>query len=131
MRIYISGPITGREDLNRAEFERARALLKCAGHDPLCPLDIVPKVHGEVPPVRIGRARRIMRRIFGPREIPEPKGPAAFPTWSDYMRADVRELMGCDAVYMLPGYGNSPGAMVEYRLAEALGMRIFKEGDEL
>lgn len=127
MRVYISGPITGWEDMNRAEFERARGLLKCAGHDPVCPLDIVPRVREEVPPVRIGWARR----IFGPREIPEPKGPPAFLTWSDYMRADVRELMGCDAVYMLAGYENSPGAMVEYKLAEALGMRIMKEGDDL
>lgn len=37
MKIYISGPITGKPDLNREAFARALALIHAAGHEPVNP----------------------------------------------------------------------------------------------
>lgn len=46
--------------------------------------------------------------------------------WSDYLRHDIRELMNCDAIYMLPGWQNSKGASLERYIASQLGMTILE-----
>ena len=43
MRIYVIGPVTGREDRNRAAFEVARRTLETEGHEVSTPLDFVPE----------------------------------------------------------------------------------------
>lgn len=42
MRVYVIGPVTGRENRNMAAFEAARARLTEAGHEVSTPLDFVP-----------------------------------------------------------------------------------------
>lgn len=42
MRLYVIGPVTGRENLNRAAFEEAKEKLEQAGYDVLIPHDIIP-----------------------------------------------------------------------------------------
>lgn len=42
MRLYVIGPVTGRENLNRAAFEEARAKLEQAGYMVTIPHDVVP-----------------------------------------------------------------------------------------
>ena len=42
MRLYVIGPVTGRENLNRAAFEEARAKLEQAGYMAAIPHDVVP-----------------------------------------------------------------------------------------
>lgn len=42
MRLYVIGPVTGREDLNRKAFEDAKEMLEQAGYDVLIPHDVVP-----------------------------------------------------------------------------------------
>lgn len=42
MRLYVIGPVTGRENLNRAAFEEAKEKLWDAGYDVLIPHDVVP-----------------------------------------------------------------------------------------
>lgn len=43
--------------------------------------------------------------------------------WSDHMRADIKAMMDCDAVAVLPEHERSRGAMVEVNLARILGMK--------
>ena len=43
MKIYISGPMTGIEDLNRPAFDRAADILRDMGHEPIIPGDLHPK----------------------------------------------------------------------------------------
>lgn len=42
------------------------------------------------------------------------------------MRSDLRALLDCDAIYMLPGWSRSRGARLEARVARACGLRIFR-----
>jgi hypothetical protein len=44
-------------------------------------------------------------------------------TWSECMRADIRELVTCDAIVLLDGWGLSRGASLEFLIAQRLGMR--------
>ena len=50
------------------------------------------------------------------------------PTWADYMAADIRALMDCNAIYMQRDWGQSKGARVEYQIALELGLVIMFEG---
>lgn len=56
--------------------------------------------------------------VVNPAEINS--DPAA--KWEDCMRADIRELVTCDGIALLPGWGDSRGAKLEAHIAEALGM---------
>lgn len=58
----------------------------------------------------------------------EPVSPHRAPkleTWKDYMRYDIKLLMDCDAIAMLPGWVNSKGAKLEFEIAHALGLNIW------
>ena len=46
-------------------------------------------------------------------------------TWQEYMRQDLRWLLDCDAITMLPGWKNSKGAQLELAVAQGLGLKIF------
>lgn len=44
--------------------------------------------------------------------------------WSDYLRKDIRLLMDCDAIHMLPGWRKSRGARLEHYIAVELGFTV-------
>lgn len=48
-------------------------------------------------------------------------------TWNEHMRADLKLLLDCDAIYLLKGYQNSKGAMIEYDLASILHFDIIEQ----
>lgn len=47
--------------------------------------------------------------------------------YGKYMRAAVKAMMDCDAIYMLEGWEQSQGARVEHTLAALCGMPILYE----
>ena len=47
-------------------------------------------------------------------------------SWLDCMRADIAQLVKCDAVYMLPGWKNSRGATLEHHIASTLGLQVIE-----
>jgi hypothetical protein len=59
-------------------------------------------------------------------EVVNPAEINADPTagWEACMRADIRELMTCQAVALLPGWEFSKGAGVESNLARIVGMEV-------
>jgi hypothetical protein len=58
--------------------------------------------------------------VVNPAEInPDPTA-----KWHDCMRADIRELVDCDSVAMLPGWEKSKGARLEHYIANALEIKI-------
>ncbi|SDX13948.1 protein of unknown function [Variovorax sp. YR634] len=44
--------------------------------------------------------------------------------WVACMRADIKELVDCDAILMLPGWEWSEGASTEHYIAQKLKMRV-------
>ena len=58
--------------------------------------------------------------VTNPAEI-KPEGE---PSWSSCMRADLKAMLDCCTVALLPGWEDSKGANIEARLAIQLGMRV-------
>lgn len=50
-------------------------------------------------------------------------------TWQGYMRAALRQMLTCDSVAMLKGWGKSKGALIEYNLAKSLELEIWDAND--
>ncbi len=46
--------------------------------------------------------------------------------WEDCMRADIAELVKCEAIAMLPGWQQSRGATLEHHIAMQLGLRVIQ-----
>lgn len=44
--------------------------------------------------------------------------------WHECMRADIRELVMCDSIVMLPGWEKSKGASLEHHIAYTLGFTV-------
>lgn len=67
-----------------------------------------------------GKLRALGYDVVNPAEInvdPDAK-------WHDCMRADIQQLVTCQAVALLPGWRNSRGAILEHHIAQALGMHV-------
>ena len=106
-RCYIAGPIAGVPDF-RERFAAAVPAVEALGYEVVNPCDIPPADHdGECPPG------------YDPGEDASGHTSSAC-----YMRADLRALLDCDAIFMLPGWRESRGATVEHAVAVACGMTI-------
>ncbi len=112
-RCYIAGPIAGVPDF-RERFADAVPVVEELGYEPVNPCDITPADHdGPCPPGY------------------NPGANATGHTSSAcFMRADLRALLDCAAIYMLPGWWESRGATAEHAVAVACGMRIYTEADQ-
>jgi nucleoside 2-deoxyribosyltransferase len=110
VRVYLAGPIAGYKDANRSAFRRAARYVEARGHTAVNPHNIVPVEHidTECPP--------------GP-----PGGEGAEHSAPCYMRADIAELLKCDAIFLLTGWEQSSGAFAEFHVARACGMSIYHE----
>ena len=59
--------------------------------------------------------------VFNPIESIVPK------SYSEYIRYDLKQLLDCDAIYLLNGWRDSEGCRIESQVAKAIGIKIFKE----
>ncbi len=48
-------------------------------------------------------------------------------TWSEHMRADLKLMLDCYAIYLLKGYQDSKGAIIEYDLARLFHFDIIEQ----
>lgn len=60
------------------------------------------------------------KTVFNPAEV----AGADNWVWGDYMRVDLKALMDCTEICMLPGWEKSRGARLEIYVAMALGMSV-------
>lgn len=97
-RIYIAGPMRGYPELNFPAFHDAADRFRRAGY-------IVRN------PVEIGM------EAFGPN--PEAVSPGEF------LREDIRIVLDCDAMALLPGWDKSTGAKCEAVVARTLGLTFY------
>lgn len=50
--------------------------------------------------------------------------------WTTAMKICLRALLDCDGIYLLPDWQESAGAVMEYQMAEALGIKIVNKAWE-
>ncbi len=61
--------------------------------------------------------------VVNPAELnPDPQA-----TWKQCMRLDIRHLVECDAIVMLPGWERSRGARLERHIAIELGLTVLDQ----
>lgn len=106
IKVYISGPMTGRKDLNEFEFRQAADKLTSDGFVPVVPHDLFIPLNKDT--------------YLDDEKI-----------WSMAMRADIKALMDCDAVYTLHDWVESRGAKIEVHLAYDLGIPVCQDPAEL
>jgi hypothetical protein len=64
----------------------------------------------------------------------EPISPMDLPhehskSWNSFMREDIKALMDCQGIYLLAGWEKSPGANIEFNLANNLTYKVIFELD--
>jgi nucleoside 2-deoxyribosyltransferase len=89
VKLYVSGPMTGYEDLNRPAFYAGAKTLRELGFEVVSPAEIA---DGE--------------------------------TWDDCLKADIAQMVTCDAVVTLYGWQASRGARMETAVAILLGIPV-------
>lgn len=111
MKVYIAGPMTGYADYNVDAFDDAQTRWIMKGHEAHTPFessDVVWQRHhgrGFAPGKdRCEYGDTILREIFA---------------------EDVKLLLSCDAIALLPGWRKSRGANVELAVARLFGLTIF------
>lgn len=77
-----------------------------------------------------GNASRYLRLKGYEAVNPFDNGVADDADWHEHMRADIRMLVECDAIYMLNGWEHSKGAKLELDVASSCGLRVMFEGLE-
>jgi hypothetical protein len=92
--IYLSGPMTGMPEFNFPAFHKAAASLRASGHEVVNPAELDAADAGK--PM----------------------------TWEMYLRRDIRALMECTGIALLPGWEKSKGAKLEKHIADQLGMSV-------
>jgi hypothetical protein len=113
MRIYIAGPMRGREFYNFPAFHEAEQHLKDLGHDVVSP------------------ARLDIEAGFLMSHLPEDHDWNEMPHGMDYedtMARDLEALDTCDAIYMLRGWTTSQGAKREQIHAACGPHEFFEQG---
>ena len=96
MKVYLSGPMSGLPDENFPAFNVAAKNLRAAGYEVINPAEFDTDVTGLE-----GRAR-----------------------WVKFLKVDIKALMDCDGIVMLPGWKKSEGAKHEHYNAKVVNLQI-------
>jgi hypothetical protein len=112
LRVYISGPISEGGTLslatvmvNLAVFNQAAGLLRDAGYEVVNPASLN---HENLHPY-----------------APDPHtGDLAH--WQECMRSDLKEMLDCQAIVLLPLWERSPGSVRELLIAIWLGFDVMR-----
>jgi hypothetical protein len=123
-RIYISGAVSGiaREEAE-ARFAAAAEELAARGYEVVNPLEVIVWEVRDV--IGLGEAKmlRIVNRATHATVMEDEE---AF--WRRCMVRCFRELLLCDAIYMLSNWRESRGARVELAAAVELGLETIIQG---
>ena len=103
MKIYISGQMTGIANSNAEAFDGAAAYWESLGHEVVNPAQHDRDIGIDL--------------ATGPDECLK----------QQLMRWDVTEIASSDSIAFLNNWQESPGARVEYAVAEACGLMMFRQ----
>ncbi len=98
-RVYLAGPMTGYKDHNFPAFKNYTKWLRNHGYDVVSPEELENKETGD-------------RK-----------------SWEYYLTRDLRELLTCGSIAVLPGWEKSRGATLEVYVGWRLGFSIFDARD--
>lgn len=101
--VYLSGPMSGLPDLNFPTFNAAAHALRQIGYSVINPAEFKTKTDG----------------------MTEAEA------WRAYMQVDIKALVDCDAIVMLPGWAESRGACLERSIAQGLQMPVMTLTDAI
>ncbi len=100
MKVYVSGPMSGYVDFNRPAFHAAASRLRAKGYD-----------------------------VVNPAELDETHPLPEDASHAEFLRRDVRLLVDCDLIYLLPGWKHSKGAAGEKAVADLCGIDVLVDSD--
>ncbi|VEH23197.1 DUF4406 domain-containing protein [Bordetella hinzii] len=84
------------------------------------PMTGLPKLNFPAFNAEAMRLRELGYDVINPAEInPDPSAP-----WQDCLRADLRAMLDCDTLALLPGWAKSQGAHLEVHVAHRVGIDI-------
>lgn len=101
--VYLSGPMSGLPDLNYPTFNSAAHALRKIGYEVINPAEF------KTDTTNMTEAQ----------------------AWRAYMQVDIKALVHCDAIVMLPAWTESRGATLERSIAQGLGMRVMTLTDAI
>lgn len=104
-KIYVAGPMTGYPEFNFPAFFAAQAQLEAEGWDVANPAAKDQETDLDAEAVRTGDAKLAVANGFDFREA--------------YLW-DMKHIIEGDAIFMLRGWENSPGAVGEHAVAVAM-----------
>lgn len=70
-----------------------------------------PSFHAEA-----ARLRSLGHEVVNPAEL----NPDHTKAWTDCLKNDIKHLVDCDGIALLPGFSDSKGARLEYEIARTL-----------
>tara|TARA_Y100001937_G_scaffold66924_1_gene91496 strand:+ start:638 stop:1015 length:378 start_codon:yes stop_codon:yes gene_type:complete len=113
--IYVAGPMRGYEDFNYPAFHEAERILESIGWDVVNPA----KMDAE----ELDKKEGVDPLTFDPHKSAEDQE-----TLRHLLSRDLEAVAKkCTAIYMLDGWEESRGALAEWQLARALGIKIYYE----
>ena len=131
-RVYISGPMSGREQFNFPAFRRAQTWLAARCYNPVNPVAITSLFGG---PEAVDASYRARKRLnqrkceyatIENRALDEQYAKL----FDNLMEADLAAVRSCDAIYMLVGWEKSVGAKRELVEAVNNGLEIILQKEE-
>lgn len=106
-KVYLSGPMTGKNNLNFEEFDKYEKKFKNLNFEVINPHNLFTKQEVD----------NITKKLDN-KEI-------SFEEHHGYfMRKDIKEMMDCDFIAVLDGWEKSKGANIEVYIARNINMPI-------
>lgn len=108
MKLYLAGPMSGVPEFNRPTFMKVAEFLRLSGHDVISPAELDDE-----------DTLRADYDYFGGHGVTDRQR-------AKFLKRDLKKLLKCDALALLPGWQTSSGANTELVVAYAVGIPAYE-----